>query len=178
MREENYLFIGDSLTAWFDTVHFLPDCNIKNVAAAGDTTSETLDRMDERWFNPLPDKVFICIGTNDLARRRDPDDIAEKIFEIVERVQEYSPESVIVITSLFPVRNHAGQMIEDIDLVNNLLKSSEAKYGYVYFDLFTEFADEEGMLRDEYSDDGLHLTNLAYQKWSEEFNKFIEDYSK
>jgi lysophospholipase L1-like esterase len=41
------------------------------------------------------------------------------------------------------------------------------KYGAKYLDLFPLFVNKEGELAEEFSEDGLHLTFTAYEKWAE-----------
>jgi lysophospholipase L1-like esterase len=46
--------------------------------------------------------------------------------------------------------------------LNELIRASCAKTGIRLADLFPQFADAEGNLRSEYSDDGAHLTAQGY----------------
>ena len=73
--QKNYLFTGDSITEWFDTKGLLSEFKIKNRGVAGDSSVELLARIDPEWFDPAPDYIFLCIGTNDLARKRSPEQI-------------------------------------------------------------------------------------------------------
>lgn len=173
--QKNYLFTGDSITEWFDTANLLTEFNIKNRGVAGDSSLELLERIEEEWFQPTPDYIFLCIGTNDLARRRSPKEILGNVENICEEILEYSPLSTIVLTSVFPVRNNPDRVVSDILKLNELLKGVTRIGGYHYFNLYPHFTDSTGILKDEYTEDGLHLTAAAYLKWSELFKEFLKE---
>ncbi len=168
-NQYRYLFAGDSITDWFDTDSLLPEYKIQNVGVAGDCSLDLLERINYRWFTAPSDYIFICIGANDLARRRSPEEIIETVEQICKKMESFTDHSKIVLTSIFPVRNNAERMNDDINQLNDLLKQLTEKHKYCYFNLYNYFVDENGMLKEKFSDDGLHLTNLAYLTWAEIF---------
>jgi len=177
-NNSNFLFTGDSITDWFDTAELLKSYRIKNVGVAGDSTVELAERINYSWFEPIPDYIFLCIGTNDLARKRTPEVIRDKILEICTRLQDYSEKSKIVLTTVFPVRNNPDRLMQDIILLNELIGKAALNNGYLYFNLFPNFTDDTGMLKEEYTDDGLHLTKAAYVRWADLFKNFFTGLKK
>jgi len=174
----NFLFTGDSITDWFDTAELLKSYKIKNVGVAGDSTAELAERINYSWFEPLPDYIFLCIGTNDLARKRTPEEIRDKILDICTKLSNYSKSSKIVLTTVFPVRNNPDRFMEDIILLNELIRKVSINNGYMFFNLFPNFTDEAGMLKEKFTDDGLHLTKAAYVRWADLFKNFVKGLEK
>lgn len=173
MKKE-VLLIGDSITAGFDTAKFFSKHHIVNKGVSGDSTAETLERIDENWFASEPDLIFICIGTNDFARERSDEFILSNISEIVIKIEEIYPAGKIFITSIFPTRENPIRPNFRIIAFNNKLKylSDQLKVGY--FNLHSHFVDETGAMDQKYTDDGLHLTDTAYEHWANLLNDFLD----
>jgi lysophospholipase L1-like esterase len=158
--------IGDSITEGFDTRQYIPDVNISNRGVSGDSTVECLHRITEEWFRRQPAAVFLCIGTNDLARDRSDQFILDNIRSIVEQIRNYSQAS-IYLTTLFPTRENPPRPNDRIRGFNTELEKLSAELGCRFYDLYRHFTDGEGNLKGEFTDDGLHLTAAAYRRWSE-----------
>jgi lysophospholipase L1-like esterase len=167
MKKDKILLIGDSITDAFDTDSLLPEYNIVNKGVYGNSTTETIDLLNEEFFSSHPSVVFILIGTNDMVRDRSDDFIIENIKYIAERTLELNGAAAIYITSILPVRDIENRSNKRISRLNGLLKVLCLNENYSYFDLAEHFADEEGKLKAEYTEDGLHLTAKAYEKWTE-----------
>lgn len=160
------MLIGDSITEGFDVNKLLPELGIINKGVSGDSTVETYNRIEKEWFILKPHMIFICIGTNDIARGRDDEFIILNIKKIVEKLKINSPESDIIITSLFPTRNNPERSNERINNLNLKLRLFSNSESLKYFDLNQHFKDDEGKLKKEYSLDGLHLNEAAYKQWT------------
>lgn len=167
MKEDKILLIGDSITDAFDTASNLPEYDIVNKGVYGNSTTETIDLLNEEFFASHPSVVFILIGTNDLVRDRSDDFIIDNIKCIAERTLELNGPSSIYITSILPVRDIENRSNIRILRLNELLRKLCVRKNYTYFDLAAYFTDEEGKLKAEYTEDGLHLTAKAYEKWTE-----------
>jgi lysophospholipase L1-like esterase len=160
------VLIGDSITEGFDTSRYFLEGNISNRGVSGDSTEECLERISEEWFREHPSAVFLCIGTNDLARERSDRFILENIRTIVEKIRRFS-RAPIYLTTLFPTRENPPRPNERIRGFNRELEKLAAESDCRFYDLHRHFTDEEGSLRAEFTDDGLHLTAAAYRRWSE-----------
>lgn len=174
MKNGIILLIGDSITEGFDTAGLLPQLKIKNRGVSGDSTVETLGRMPDEWFTPPPEEVFICIGTNDFARFRKDEYILANIALIAQRAKSLSPDSRIWLTTIFPTRNNAPRPNRRIDRFNLKLKELADSSSYSFFDISGAFKDGSGMLKAEYTADGLHINAAAYRLWSELLMKAVD----
>ena len=58
---DNYLFLGDSITEYYDLDKYYPDLPVVNSGIAGDTTEDILNDMEGRVYQYNPSKIFIYI---------------------------------------------------------------------------------------------------------------------
>ena len=68
------IFLGDSLTELCDWNELLGKNNLKNRGIDGDVINGVIERIDE-VVSSNPQKIFLMIGTNDLAQNRTIDQI-------------------------------------------------------------------------------------------------------
>ncbi|TGE25824.1 hypothetical protein E5K00_11720 [Hymenobacter aquaticus] len=167
-RAPRLLLLGDSITAGFDTARLLPELAIRNEGVSGDSTVELLERLRPEWLpTPTLQAVFVCIGTNDLARARTDEFILQQIIRIVAAVrQAAAPGLPIYLTSLFPTRDNAPRPNARIVGFNQQLAQLSRQLGAPFLNLHPHFTDETGQLRADFTDDGLHLLEAAYARWA------------
>ncbi len=171
--KKSVVMIGDSITAGFDTKRYFPEDTIINYGVSGDSTVECLERIKKEWFHTQPDVIFLCIGTNDLARERTDEFILVNIQNIVGAIRLFAKGSTIYLTSIFPTRKNEPRPNERINELNNKIEQQSVELGCTFFDLHEHFTDALGMLRNEFTDDGLHLTDEGYTQWSNVLSKLM-----
>ena len=162
--EGNIVFLGDSITDFVNFDEFLPSYHIINRGIAGDTTSGVLRRLGE-VISLRPRKLFLLIGTNDIGNDVMPVPIARNIREIVSRVQAKSPETRIYFQGVFPTRRDFSRPNELIQELNAEIAAIAQEKHCTFVDLYPLLLDSEGMLAEEYTLDGLHLSNSGNAKW-------------
>lgn len=165
---ENYLFLGDSLTDYFDLEHYFPDLPVVNSGVAGHTTQQVLADMKHRVYDYNPSKIFLLIGTNDLRDGKSAQETMDGIQTIIEEIQEHRPQAKIYVESLYPVNANISTAVgirtnETIQNVNQALKEYTKEKRLTYIDLYSKLIDEQGLLKAEYTVDGLHLSDAGYQ---------------
>ena len=162
------LFLGDSITEGFDLKKFFPDRDFVNHGISGFSSSEVLDTIHGGWFKVQPDVVFLCIGTNDLARDYDETETLDNIRQLVEKIRMFSPKGVkIYLTSLFPTRHNPPRKNHVIDLLNLKIHSLALEENINYLHINPFFKNENGQMDRKFTNDGLHLNPDAYEKWKE-----------
>jgi predicted alpha-1,2-mannosidase len=171
------IFLGNSITdgaEWFEL--FGGNTNIKNRGIGGDDTDGVLDRLNE-VTSSKPKKVFIMIGTNDLAYGKTVDHISRNHEKIVRHIRSTSPATKIYMQSILPVDDALHHTRPNVSMleINRRLKEYCAKNDVTYIDLVPVFADDKGKLNKKYSLDGLHLNGVGYQKWVEIIKPFIDE---
>lgn len=181
------VFIGNSITErgknWAERFN-IP--HIRNRGIAGDIADGILARLDEIvYFKPKA--VFILIGINDLSNIHHEENgrdlkrneiipsvayIGRNILKISKRIHRNSPNTKIYVRTVLPSRKE--YLKEDILSLNNIIKKNEGKGYYEVIDLYSQFVDEEGYLKKDYTFDGTHVNKKAYEKWVLFEKPFIE----
>ena len=100
---ENIVFLGDSITEYYDLETYYSDYNIVNSGISGNTTDDIINDMKKRVYQYNPSKVFLLIGTNDLNKGKTKDEIVENIEKIITEIKENRKNSIIYLESIYPV---------------------------------------------------------------------------
>ncbi|HJW29556.1 MAG TPA: GDSL-type esterase/lipase family protein, partial [Saprospiraceae bacterium] len=96
------VFIGDSLTAWYNWQKRFPEHRITNLGISGEPVESLLDRRDKiRTSIDDPDFIFLMIGINNIAMEQY--DIIGPYREIVRDLSTWYKKSKVVIQSILPV---------------------------------------------------------------------------
>jgi predicted alpha-1,2-mannosidase len=174
--EGEIIFLGNSITAGGEWSELLQNPKAKNRGIGGDDTDGVLERLKE-VTSSQPAKVFVLIGTNDLAYGKSVDHISENHKKIVSRIRSESPETRIYMQSVLPVDDavHYTRPNASMSEINKRLKQYCAESGVTYIDIVPVFADENGKLNKKYSNDGLHLNAEGYLQWVNAIKKYLEE---
>lgn len=170
---DNIVFIGNSITdmhCWPEafktsTGEYLPIVNRGN---SGTYSTEQSDNL-ESYINGKPKKVFMMIGTNDIATSGglnfSPEQVLAYVKSIVKRIHARSPQTKIYLYSI--LKNNTSNRVEATWLkANELTKAyADATEGVTYIDLYDKLASVAN--GGAWSYDNLHLTAGAYQAWCE-----------
>lgn len=163
------VFLGNSITAggknWSERLDYP---KIKNRGIGGDVTDGVFLRLEEIIHYKVK-AIFLLIGINDIWNNdspniASPEYIGANIIKITQYLKMRSPESLIYVQTVLPTLEE--NFSESIDSVNDIIKSSENN-NYKVIDLHSIFVDENGLMKKEYTTDGVHLNEKGYENWSE-----------
>ncbi len=182
------VLIGDSITHFWEgdfetgTIHgskeawnslFAP-YRVLNLGFGWDRTQNVLWRLDHGELEGLnPKIVVILIGTNNTgetnnARANDPDEIAEGLNAICDRINVYAPQATIVIMALLPREESSvhprRKLIEEINRRYAQL-ANDREYNFV--DIGPSLLGTDGTLSERIAFDFCHLTERGYQIWAD-----------
>ncbi len=181
IKNENIVFVGDSIFDWYPIDKIFSDFPIVNSGIAGNKTTDILNDMENRIYRYNPTKVFIQIGTNDIEWD-DSDELNEEVYQnivkIAEGVKTNRSKSKIYIISIYPVNNDLpgahDRHNSEIMIINGKLKEYCASTeDIIYIDAYSQLVGEDGMLDTDYTEDGLHPNGLGYAKLTEILMKYI-----
>jgi lysophospholipase L1-like esterase len=144
---------------------------VLNHGVAGNTTDDLIARLGE-VIDARPDTVLLMIGTNDIAWNRSVEHIVRNIETIIATLRRELPESQLVVESVLPREREFAARIKD---VNRHLRQFAPTQRAQYLDLWPQFALDDGVLAPEFSEDGLHLSELAYRVWLGEVRTALEE---
>ena len=170
------IFLGNSITDNCEWVELFQNPRIKNRGIGGDDTDGILERLDE-VTKSYPDKIFLMIGTNDLAYGKDVPYILDNYRKIIEQIRKDSPVTKLFIQNVLPVEDaiHYTRPNESIVEINKGLVELAIEYNCTLIDLHSVFKREDGKLNLDYSLDGLHLNGAGYEVWKAEIEKFVNE---
>jgi lysophospholipase L1-like esterase len=163
------VFLGDSITDIWKLEKFFPGEPYVNRGISGQTTPQMLVRMMPDVIDLKPAAVILLAGTNDIAGNTGPE-TAKMIEENFEAITELAQahQIKVILCSLTPVSDYTArpqtvrrppsQILE----LNAWIKSYAAEVHAVFADYYSALVDSKGMLKDGYSNDGLHPNDRGF----------------
>jgi lysophospholipase L1-like esterase len=170
--ENRVVFYGDSITDIWKLADYFPGKPYINRGIGGQTTPQMLVRFRQDVIDLHPKVVVFLAGTNDIAGNTGPmrdQDIEANLSSMVELARAHDIR--VVLSSVLPVHNYtdrakdffAQRPAARILALNSWLKDYCSKNGIVYLDYFSAVVDDQGLLRKELADDGLHPNGAGYK---------------
>ncbi len=174
----NIVMLGNSLTHYCEWHELLSNPKVLNRGISGDVAQGIYDRLGS-ILPGHPAKIFLMVGVNDISHDLSPDSICSLTEKIVDRIQRESPSTELYLQSCLPV-NEKFKVYKGIwdktpvvPLVNDAYRRMAAQKGITFIDLFSLFADENGSLREDLTNDGLHLTAPGYLLWRKALQPYL-----
>lgn len=194
---KNIVFIGDSITEGFRLENYFSRYPVLNRGISSDrmgipTWPEhgVLNRMGPTVLDCNPNCVFFMIGANDVgtlsrARKRQIENYGGAIMieevaameasmrKILAQIKENFPDIPVYVQSVLPTRDKYAFLNPEIKITNEWYRKVVADFGYEFVDLVPLFSDEEGLLKKEFSRDGIHITQDGYKVWADKIMPYI-----
>src|SRR5579862_1178700 len=171
--ENRVVFFGDSITDFWRLSQYFPGKPYVNRGISGQTTPQMLVRFRQDVIDLNPRVVIILAGTNDIAGNTGPmrlEDIEANYASMAELAG--ANHIRIVFSSVLPVNNYtpqsqnlfAGRPPEKILALNRWLKNYVAAHPQcLYVDYFAAMVDNQGLLKRDLAEDGLHPNPDGYK---------------
>ena len=170
--ENRVIFFGDSITDTWRLDDYFPGKGYINRGIGGQTTPQMLVRFRQDVIDLHPQVVVILAGTNDIAGNTGHmslEDIEADYATLAELARAH--HIAVVFCSILPVHNYtpksqdffAQRSPEKILALNRWLKEYCAANRLVYLDYFAAMVDDEGLLKRDLADDGLHPNAAGFK---------------
>lgn len=184
VRPGGVVFAGDSITEHFPIHELLQSAKpMYNRGISGDTTSGMLEHLRHLVLDLQPSQVFLLIGTNDLGEGDAPQEIVRRIDALCAAIQAGAPEAGLTLLAVYPVNPQIETGMpfptvgirtnEAIREMNETICERATERQIAYLDLHDRLADESGVLKAEYTYDGLHLNVAGYEVVGAEIQKHL-----
>jgi lysophospholipase L1-like esterase len=176
--QQRIVFMGDSITdAWPDPRfgEFFPSKPYVGRGISGQTTPQMLIRFRPDVIALRPAAVVILAGTNDLAGNTGPMSLEEIEGNLASMSDlAHANKIKVIFSSVLPVydgghRADGSSIImtdrrppEKILALNQWIKSYAAEHDDLYLDYFSAMVDDQGFLKKDLSEDGLHPNKAGY----------------
>lgn len=174
------VFLGNSLTDGCEWGELFSRGDIVNRGISGDTADGIIDRLS-CVTSGKPAKIFLMVGVNDISHDLPADTIAAKVANILDRISSETPDTKVYLQSCLPINNSFGRYKaifgkeDQVPLLNETLKSKAAERGITWIELYPLFTNSEGLLREDLTNDGLHLLAPGYLIWRDAINKYVNE---
>lgn len=159
------VFFGDSITDIWNLDTSFPGRHYINRGIGGQTTPQMLVRFREDVIDLHPAVVVILAGTNDIAGNTGTETL-EQIEDDYASFADLARANGIrvVFSSVTPINAMNQRALwfylqrspEKILQLNVWLKKYCADHGLVYLDYFSAMVDDQGFLKKNLTEDGLH----------------------
>ena len=190
IKKGQVLFTGSSLMERFPITEFCLNDGLPiayNRGIGGYTTDEFLAAIDTVLLDAQPAKLFINIGTNDIRLRTDGEDwythLSANYRRICEIIREKLPDTVVYMLAYYPVNanspsaqqnpNMAVRTNENICKANKMVQALASEFGFTYMDVSDGLKDDQGNLKIEYTQDGIHFDSAGYRTVYERLKQYI-----
>ena len=165
-KKRTIVMFGDSLTDYFPMEKLKGiDAQFINSGVAGDTIAEMGARLAYDVFPYKPDIIIMQGGANDFLMSLYPGAraLAERLIRLARRIRQQLPDTKIYIESMYPAYTKRiglmpswaeGKSNEEIQKINTEIQR--------LCNVFDKLIGEDGQLSREYTVDGIHLQENAY----------------
>jgi lysophospholipase L1-like esterase len=157
------ILVGDSLSLWFPREKLPVGKLWLNQGISGETSNGILKRLSV-FAQTKPDVIYIMAGINDLRKGTTDEIILGNHRQIVRKLRQTHPKTIIFIQSILPTRLSAIPNTR-IRHLNDQLALIARQEGADYLNFYDSFTDFQGNLRQELTTDGLHLSAEGYEVW-------------
>ena len=166
--------VGDSITHIGRWELMFPDARLRNFGIAGERSDHVLKRL-EPVVRIKPEKLFLLIGTNDLASGFSAEEIATNVAAILDTLAAQLPDCRLHLQAVMPRKRKFAPKVRAL---NALYADIAAQRGIAFIDLFPLFDNGSGEIRAELTYDRLHLMGAGYAVWRTALAPYIEDGKK
>ncbi|MDF1687953.1 MAG: GDSL-type esterase/lipase family protein [Parvibaculaceae bacterium] len=177
LNSADIVFLGDSITHEGSWEEYFLECRAVNRGINGDTVQGVIDRLPD-VFALNPQKIFLLIGVNDLNNHLPIERLKATYDDLFDKLNTDAPNTEIFLQSILPVKDKLhfglGAKNKDILVVNSFLKTQAAHHGFTFIDTHSLFENEQGVLRPDLSNDGLHLCGQGYAQWRDAISQFVQ----
>ncbi len=143
-----------------------------NLGFGWDRIQNVLWRIDHGELDGLRPRVIVLhIGTNNTsetknARKNTPEEIAEGIRAIVQRIRTKTPDTQVILMAVFPREQSPDHpRRQHISAINKLLAGFARETGITLLDLGPILLQSDGTISREIMSDFCHPTEKGYQIW-------------
>jgi len=157
-RDGGILCIGDSL------VDLMPDDLWDQVIVNRGVVGFRIDDVITHFpvvFPGVPDTVVVLVGINDIAWGEGLARMQREYASLLDMIKTAAPDANIYVVSVLPTLTR--WYVRQAERFNALLVELAGQYGVTYVDAYSVMIDPiTGLMRREYTCDGVHLTSMGY----------------
>ena len=180
LEKGQIVFVGDSITEGYNLKRYYRDLDLKayNRGISGDSTQWLISRLHESVIEIAPSKIVLMIGTNDVNTDVPEADVLKNYRGVLETISITLPDAELYGVSIIPQNTNgyedAMEKNERIQRINAEIKKIVSEFGYEYVNIYDSLTDENGLLDEKYTPDGIHLDRHGYKGWTKIMKEFLD----
>lgn len=171
-RSPRVVFLGDSITDGWRLNEYFPDRDFVNRGISGQITGQMLGRMKADVIDRKAAALLVLAGTNDIARGVPLEAIQNTLAMIATLAVAHQIKPIFA--SVLPIHDYnkgrnasfersPQRPMATIRALNDWLLAFCKQRGFAYVDYFSLIVDENGFLKADLADDGLHPNAAGYR---------------
>ena len=180
-KKGGVVFVGDSITDFYNLDAYYPGLNAVNRGISGDTIEGIRGRLEESVFGLNPSLVVILGGANNFAEGYDDVEthIIDTYRDILSQIKARLPKTKVLVQSVYPVsdisfHNRYKYGHGHVESINLKIKELVQSFGYKFADVYSVLSSGDEEFDSQYTDDGLHPNKNGYKIISEYLNPIID----
>jgi beta-glucosidase len=137
-------------------------------AVGGDATNQLLWRIEHGELDSQsPRVIVVLIGTNNRWVKDDPNDLAQSIRHVAQRIRDKCSAAAILVLGVLPQGRFASDSSRDMfRRTNAILAKSPWPARTTFHDVGDCLLESDSSLADDTSHDGTHLTANGYRRFA------------
>jgi lysophospholipase L1-like esterase len=169
------VFVGSSSIRLWDLSKSFPGSDVLNCGFGGAQLADVCRYADRLILPYDPKVVFVYAGDNDVANGKSPEEISRDFNDLVQRVRAELPKTRIVFLSIKPSPKRWA-LFPRMQQANDLVRQQAEQDDRLHFlDVGQVLLGADGALqRDLFDDDGLHLNEAGYRRWTQRVQLYLE----
>ena len=177
------VFLGDSRTQRWEEAgrevwdKYYARRKAANFGSDGDTTEHVLWRIEHGNFEGIhPKAIILEIGGNDSIAGEPPQQTADGVMAVVQKLREKVPESKILLLAVFPLGERPECPLRVRVMAANAIFRNIADGRMIrYLDIGDRFTNQDGTISNVFMPDFDHLSPSGYELWAEAIEPVVKD---
>ncbi len=169
------LLVGSSIfEAWRSLTEISPEAPVVNRAVGGTITADWVQRFANVLCAESPDVVLFYCGSNDINADVAEDEIVANVARCRQIVAAYSPETAFAYFGIIKAPQKLGKW-DLIERLNGAIRRN-LPAGDLYVESNDVFVQHGRPMERFYIEDGLHLTEDAYEALATYARPMVSDW--
>jgi len=168
------VMFGDSITKGGDWTVLLRRDDVKNSGFPGFTTSHLVWLLKENVIDLSPRLCFLEGGINDIGVGIPLDRTKSNYRSLINGLKDH--QITPVVQSVLYQQDNPESKVQ-VDSLNSYLKAYCQNMGVYYLDINARLSSQTG-LKAQYTTDGTHINQEAYEIWAAEVNNLLKSILK
>ena len=181
--KDNFLFLGDSITERYSLEEYYDNLPVVNSGISGNKTTDILSDMKGRIYHRDSGGggLWGGAGGGGGAGEEIVNITFNNIKEIIKEIRENRGDATIYVESVYPINSTIENTVvtnrtnKKVKALNKKLSDYCYKENCNYINLYDTLTDDEGNLKEEYTEDGLHLNSLGYVVITRELLPYLNE---